>query len=466
MRRNKSKLDIFQDIRGQFLILVSLGIAIIMVCLSLAIANTTVSSLNFPKTRFRETAIQIYMNFRQTLGIALAEVTKELSNRGCTRLSEYSAAADKGHEVLTKWLEAMHNRYASLGLNLNISEPIFECDWSSTKGYSRAKANITINILSYGLYNLRGAVTVELNLNTRTNVTFELKDEFNAPVTGLSINSINITGALEINQLIYNDGIYIVNYTLIDNPPNVRRIILQGPNSIIVGAIIPQTNDTAGPTVTVENIETKYFGDGTKIIVVYAAVKDINGSSNIASVECYVNNLQNITMVPEDGAFDSPAEKVFARINVTGKVVGVDVTSISIRGKDTAGNYGDFVNVTLQGVHVKEMKITKSIEGRRGNDRIRITVNVLVVNQNKIPVDNVNVFGIWILRNRQGREIQRTEVSGRTINGKATFEYILPANTRGTCTFTIRSLGQHHQGIWYLHDPQLDITREVSVTLP
>ncbi|MEM2342324.1 MAG: Ig-like domain-containing protein [Candidatus Bathyarchaeia archaeon] len=475
---NISKPNICRDVRGQFLILVSLGIVIIMVCLSLAIANTTISPLNFPKTRFRETAIQIYMNFRQALGIALAEVTKELSNRGYTNLSEYSAAADKGRKVLTEWLKIIYLKYSGLGLNLNISEPIFECNWGSAEGYSMAKANISITILSYGLYNWRSALIIELNLRVRdvrmngntSLLFFKLEDEHNAPVIGLNINSINITGVSAIKSVIYRgNGNYEVNCSLSNSQPATRKIILQDPSGIIVGALfsteMSNVNDTLGPTATITLSKTRYLKSWTKVINITALINDIGrGSSNIVAAECYINNPQgtNVTMIPEDGAFDSPQEKVFAQINVTGWALGAHV--VYVRGKDAAGNWGDFANITLwltsSGIHVKEMNIWKD-KDRVGN-YIRITVSVLVVDQNENPVRDVNVFGTWILRNNQGNEVLR-DVSERTKgNGRATFRYDVPANMRGSCTFTIRSL--FHRD--YPYDPEADVIKEVSITLP
>ncbi|MEM2375725.1 MAG: hypothetical protein QXH97_02915 [Candidatus Bathyarchaeia archaeon] len=477
MRGRSKKPRISRDTRGQFLILISLGIVIIMVCLSLAIANTTISPLNFPKVRFRETAVQIYMNFRQALGIALAEVTKELSNMGYMSLNEYPAAAIRGHKVLAEWLKTMHFQYSSLGLSLNISEPVFECNWTATDGYSRARATIVVNILSYGLYNWRSAVTVGIylklkGLKTGENTSllfFELKDYRNASVTGLNINSINVTGALALKSLMYfSSGIYGLNYSLSDNQPTVRRIVLQDPSGIIVGASfsteIGGENDILGPTATITLTRTKYSRSGTKSINVTAIISDIGrGSSNIIAAECYIDNPQgtNVTMIPEDGAFDSPQEKAFAQINVTGWALGAHV--IYVRGKDSAGNWGPFANATLwlisEGIHVKEMTITKN---RAGNS-IRITVNVLVVNQNEEPVRNANIYGTWILKDNQGREISRIDVSGRTGgNGRETFSYNVPANMRGSCTFIIRYLS--HQN--YPYDPEADEVREVSVTLP
>lgn len=477
MRARSNKPSIFRDVRGQFLILVSLGIVVIMVCLSLAIANTTISPLNFPKVRFRETAIQIYTNFRQALGIALAEVTKELSNMGYMSLNDYPAAAIRGHKVLAEWLKTIHLQYSSLGLSLNISEPIFECNWTTMEGYSRARAAIVVNILSYGLYNWRSPVTVglylkvkELKIGENTSLLFfELKDDFDASVIGLNINSINVTGALMLKSLAYlGSGVYGLNYSLSDKQSTMRKIVLQDPSGIIVGASfsteMSNKNDTIGPTATITLSKTKYLRSGTKIINVTAIISDVGrGSSNIVAAECYIDNPQgtNVTMTPEDGAFDSPQEKVFAQINVTGWALGAHV--IYVRGKDSAGNWGPFTNATLwlisEGIHVKEMTITKN---RAGNS-IRITVNVLVVNQNEEPVRNANVYGTWILKDNQGREISRFDVSGRTRgNGRETFSYSVPANMRGSCTFVIRYLS--HQN--YPYNPEADEVREVSVTLP
>jgi len=484
MYKHGGKRNIFRNKRGQFLILVSLGIVIMVVCLSLAIANTTISPLNFPKTRFRETAIQIYMNFKEALAIALAEVTKELSNKGYMSLSEYPAAANRGYEVLTEWMKTALLRYSSLGLNLDVSKPRFECNWTTLEGYSRAEANITMDILSYGLYNWKSRVIIELNLriislkNESENAIlfFNLKDEYGAPITGLSKISMNVTDASALLSLTYyGNGNYAVNYNLSDSQPSARRIILQGPNGVIVGAdfstVPSDENDTIGPTATITITKTKYSKNETRMINITATISDIGrGSSKIVVAECYVKNARgenivNVTMTPEDGGFDSPQEKVFAQLNITEWATGEYI--IYVRGKDEAENWGDFtsknITITFQGIHVKEITIKKESVMRWGRRQIRITVNVLVVDQDKEPVRGATVYGTWILRDNQGNEIQRTDVSDRTQgNGKVTFQHYVSANTQGSCTFIIRSL--YH--VNYPYDPDADEMKEVSITLP
>jgi hypothetical protein len=88
---------------------------------------------------------------------------------------------------------------------------------------------------------------------------------------------------------------------------------------------------------------------------------------------------------------------------------------------------------------------------------------VLVVDQDEKTVSGATVYGTCILRDNQGNEIQRIDVSDRTQgNGKVTFQHYVSAGTQGSCTFIIRSL--YH--VNYPYDSDADEMREVSITLP
>ncbi len=187
------------DKRGQFLILTTLGIVILMVTLSSLLSYTTVSPIQFSKTKFREITTALNLNFRRALAIALADASKELEHKASTeryvnftKLEEYPEAEKKGWEFMTKWQNTTLMKYAGLGINLNISVPIFQCNWGSSQGYSRAEANMTLDILSYGFYGWKTRAIVEVNPTVlgleetdgnTTSLYFTVKKEFGAPIS-------------------------------------------------------------------------------------------------------------------------------------------------------------------------------------------------------------------------------------------------------------------------------------------
>jgi len=140
--------------RGQFMILVALGIVLMMIPLASLLAATSISPVTISKHEFREVTTQVSLNFRKAVALSLAGVSKELDFKASirfysefTKLDEYPEATEIGCEYLSDWQNTTLMQYPALGLNLSTSTPTFECDWDSFQGYSKASANITLDIL-------------------------------------------------------------------------------------------------------------------------------------------------------------------------------------------------------------------------------------------------------------------------------------------------------------------------------
>ena len=188
--------------RGQFMILFAFGVVIIMITLASLLANTSLSYLSFSKKEFREVTTQVNLNFRRTLALSLAGVSTELDFKASVRLynefmklEDYPEARNVGYEFVSNWQNSTVMGYPTQGLNLTTSIPTFECRWDSFQGYSMVSANMTLDILNYGLYGWEDNANVELNLTildlkeTDGNLTsfyFNLQKENSDPVSGLT----------------------------------------------------------------------------------------------------------------------------------------------------------------------------------------------------------------------------------------------------------------------------------------
>jgi len=265
--------------RGQFLVLTSLGIVIMMVTLSALLAYTAVSPVHFPKTNFRETTTQLSINFRQALVISLADVTKELDRKASVRqyinytsLDEYPQAKDKGYESLTEWQKITLLRQSGLGLNLTASQPVYQCDWGSAQGYSKAEANMSLDILSYGFYGWKTGVITEVNTlvlglektdGNDTSIYFTLKMEFNVPITELTASMV--------------------------------KVLLQ------------RTNSTFRKTTVTE---VTYFGGGIYLLKYYTGLLPILEGLNL--LERYITELGNVSFIPPNspGALNNKVDAV------------------------------------------------------------------------------------------------------------------------------------------------------------
>jgi len=197
-----------KDRKGQFVVLISLGIVMVMVSLAGLLAYTALSPMQFPDTDFRETVTELDLNFRRGLAVALADASKELEHKASTvryvnvtKLEDYPEAEKKGWEFITRWHNTTLMKRAGLGINITISTPVFECDWGSSQGYSRAEANMSFDIQSYGFYGWNGRAIVEANATVlglketdgnETSFFFVAKKEFGLPITDLTVSQTRV----------------------------------------------------------------------------------------------------------------------------------------------------------------------------------------------------------------------------------------------------------------------------------
>jgi len=203
-----TRRELRRDKKGQFVVLISLGIVMAMVALSSLLAYTALSPVHFPDTDFREAATEVDLNFRRGLAVALADASKELEHKASTvryvnitRLEDYPEAEKVGWEFIAKWHNTTLMKHAGLGINVSISTPVFECDWGSSQGYSMAEANMSFDIQSYGFYGWNGRAVVEVNATVlglketdgnETSFFFVAKKEFGLPITDLTVSQTRV----------------------------------------------------------------------------------------------------------------------------------------------------------------------------------------------------------------------------------------------------------------------------------
>jgi len=462
--------------RGQFLILISLGIVIVMVALASVLAYTALSPIHFPKTNFRETVTQLSLNFRQASALALADVSKELDRKASQfkEVNQYlehakidkdekHPAKDKGYETLTEWQKITLLRQSGLGLNLTISKPDFQCDWGSSQGCSKAEANMTLDILSYGFYGWKNKVNVELNLTilslkdyneSVTSFSFNLKREMDAPVSGLVPSSVkvffqgkynvfNATDPASIKLAYFGEGNYLLTCDTRNATYPIIKMILQDPSGIVVGAYSPLTkeDDTTGPKTTITGVSKVHpLPSGTKVITVNATINDfLTGLHNIVAAEYFIGaprangNGTSMYPIPPEKFNDWPQVHVQAQIDVTDWQPGNYI--IYVHGKDVKDNWGDFTSATLKVTEIPKMHV-KSIQMSPEYDpwnprRIRAVVVVTIVDSKGNPVDDAVVYGQW-----SGATTKPTNPLGKTWKGRVIFRsgYVWGG---GKFTFTV-----------------------------
>jgi len=273
--------ELCRDKKGQFLVLISLGIVVVMVALSSLLAYTAVSPIYFTKTNFREMTTELNLNFHRALAIALADVSKELEHKASTvryvnftKLEDYPEAERKGWEFMAKWHKVILMKYAGLGINLNISVPVFQCNWGSYEGYSKAATNMSLDILSYGFHGWKTRAIVEVNLKVlgleetdgnETSIYFTVKKEFGVPSSELTISLI--------------------------------KVLLQ------------KVSGTFRPTTVTE---ITYFGGGTYLLKYYTGMPPIQDALNL--LETYIIDLGNESFIPPNSP-EALCNKVKAVIN-------------------------------------------------------------------------------------------------------------------------------------------------------
>jgi len=240
-RRGESR----RNNRGQFLILSVLIIIILMISFVSLLASTSVLRMSMNRTDFREVTQEVTLNFRSAVGAAMAEVSRSLDYKASisryknyTSLDEYPEAASSGYKSISDWQKTVLQRYPGLGLNLSATQPIFECKWNSSSGYSRASSNMSLDILVYGFYGWKSEITVELNVTildlypNRTNgkteaFFFRLLKENDVPMTDLQeeatslfyqhVESDEFTLSKGINLTYFGDGYYLAEFSMYSN---------------------------------------------------------------------------------------------------------------------------------------------------------------------------------------------------------------------------------------------------------
>ena len=223
--------------KGQFLVLMSIGIVVVMVTLSYLLSYTAVSPAHFSKPDFRGDVTELDVNFRRALTIALADVTKELEFKASktnymnyTKLEEYPDAEKRGLEFMAEWLNTTSDNYRGQAISLSLSRPDFQCDWSTSLGYSICSGNMSLDIGSESFHGWKNRRTAELSATiegleeldgNRTSFYFNAKQELDRPVTGLTMSLVKVllreqtgtfreTGVIRLTYM--GEGSYLVEY--------------------------------------------------------------------------------------------------------------------------------------------------------------------------------------------------------------------------------------------------------------
>ena len=173
--------------RGQMLITAVLGIVLVLLTVSSVLIATYLSGLNLSQFQFRETVTQIYFGSRGAVATGLADISKKLNNKAKTSppsmyqnytdLEKYPDAIHDGLEMISNWQKDILKNYPAVGLSLNITgpspdkiQPQFYCDWNDSDrrvGYSKAVANVSINLLNYGFEGFKDQIIIEFNASIK-----------------------------------------------------------------------------------------------------------------------------------------------------------------------------------------------------------------------------------------------------------------------------------------------------------
>jgi len=438
----------------------SLGMTVLMVSFTAILVGYSVSPVRFTKSNFREVQTQAASNFRRALAISLAEASQQLEFKSRVRqystyldLESYPQAKKLGYDILSKWQNLTMLTYAGVGLNLTASVPILNCSWNSTVGISCIKANMTLDILSYGFYGFRESSTASLNLtildlNQSGSVMsffFSLKAENDRPVPDLSDSSIHVlylktnggwNSSDPVSNRVYylGQGVYLVSFVAsdMDSPPHIR-LIIQDSRGIVVGArtILSSSNETDTGPITSNVVAVPNPSNNASSVTISASVSDLlTGKSIIQSAQCIVNDSSGVTffnssLTAVDGAFNEISEQVTATLNVSSWALG-DYT-VYVKGQDSNGNWGGFSSTVLKitadsVMHVES--IDMSLETRWGWGRSRAIAIVTILDESGLPVEGANVVALWNISYRFGGLVfwDTYRVSANTDrNGHATF---------------------------------------------
>jgi len=213
------------------------------------------------------------------------------------------------------------------------------------------------------------------------------------------------------------------------------KLILDDQREITVGAsagLIRLGDDTMGPRT--ENLlitPNPVIVPQSDLATLTARISD--SRSDILCAEYFIGapgaDGTGKPMVPVDGAFDSPREEVWAKINVTSWEIGDYI--IYVHGRDTAGNWGGLNSTVLRitnipHMHINSIEMSWRIIGRRAK------AIVTIVDSEGKPVEGAMVYGTWTYT-----EQTSNNVSGVTNpQGQVTF-LSKTVSAGGTFTFTV-----------------------------
>ena len=221
----------------------SIGIVAVMVAVAYLLSYTAVSPAHFSKPDFQGDATELDVDFRRALTVALADVTNELQFKASktnymnyTKLADYKPTdADyppkMGLKFITEWQNTTLNNYRGKALNLNTGDVSFQCDWSTSEGYSICSGNVSFNIGSESFYGWKNNRNAELRVTiggldetdgNQTSFYFSVKQEKDSPVTGLTESLVQLLvrqpdnatfKAADISGFTYmGEGNYLVNF--------------------------------------------------------------------------------------------------------------------------------------------------------------------------------------------------------------------------------------------------------------
>jgi hypothetical protein len=433
IRRNK---------RGQFLVATALLIAILFISVASFLASTTVTSIKLLKDEFRRDATRISSNFYGALNLAVTEVTRELELRSSTHDynnystllkdvdSWYSETASYGIKMINEWHNAILLQYAGLSVNLNITNPIFECNWNASgpnaEFYSNASAVLSLDIVNYGFYGLKQNANSELKLrildrgeqNQEVALTISLRKEKGLPVTDLTQPFVKIlylkndtlsfaeADPSGIGLTYLGNGVYNITFTADDyaTPAKIKMILRDGRGIIVAaitkgGILVSDVDDEVGP-VTYNVLCNPNPCPSESTLYLTARVDDTTtGANYIMAAEYFIDSVgENGTgtaMSASDNYFDSPIENVKAQIQASALTAGNH--TLYVHGMDAFGNWGNFSSVILEIIEgLQTMHVASiNLQLRTFWFWVWCEATVTIVDSGGSPVEGARVYGQW-----------------------------------------------------------------------
>jgi len=200
--------------KAQFIIVAALLIGIMVTSLAVSIYLTATQHQEFRYQAYKEIIINIDKDFKRALARILALATyeygqnevkdklKEVLSKGDT--NGYDIKADF-NEKLSYWCQTLIQSYPDAGLQLSLKdeENLLECLWLSSKSFSVIYSELTVNLISYGLYGFVSEGRIQLNVtidrvsakrkgNSITiSLEFHVEREYGEPVSSLSKDNYN-----------------------------------------------------------------------------------------------------------------------------------------------------------------------------------------------------------------------------------------------------------------------------------